>query len=145
LGTPLPNIQLADLSGKSLQDDEVRKGRVFLAILSPSCEACLVEGKFLKTVIERYSNFRFYGVFIFWRSEDLNEAESKFPANLKLFLDKDYALVKTFGIRSVPLKIYLENGVIKRIWQGAEDTPQNEARFLNDLDNIAKRQSREDK
>ncbi len=139
IGKPLPNIELANFSGKTLGDGEFRKGKVLITLLSPECESCLVEGKFLGTVIEKYSNFRFYGVLVFWKGEDISKTGEKFPISLKLFLDKDYAFVKALGVKSVPLKIYLEDGITTKIWQGASNTQKNELSFLNDLDEISKK------
>jgi hypothetical protein len=63
--------------------------------------------------------------------------EGKFPTNLKLFVDEDFLLVKALEVRSVPLKIYLEDGVIKKIWSGTANNPQIEGKFLKDLDEIS--------
>jgi hypothetical protein len=97
----------------------------------------LKEGRFLESIIEKYKNLRFYGALVFGRDRSLSQVEGKFPANLKLFVDEDFLLVKALEVRSVPLKIYLENGVIKKIWSGTATNQQIEGMFLKDLDEIS--------
>lgn len=103
IGTSLPVSRLVDFSGKILSDDELRRGKVFLVLLSTDCDACLKEGQFLESIIEKYKNLRFYGALVFWQDRSVGHMEGKFPTNLKLFVDEDFLLVKSLEVRSVPL------------------------------------------
>jgi hypothetical protein len=144
ISKPLPASRLVDLSGKMLSDDELRRGRVFLVLLSADCDACLKEGRFLESIIEKYKDLRFYGALVFWQDRSVSHLEGKFPANLKLFFDEDFIMVKALEVRSVPLKIYLEDGIIKKIWSGAVPDSQAEGKFLKELGEISNRQGEEE-
>lgn len=139
IGKSLPVSRLVDFSGKMLSDDELRRGKVFLVLLTADCDACLKESQFLKSIIEKYKSLRFYGALVFWQDQSINRVEGKFPTNLKLFIDEDFLLVKALEVRAVPLKIYLEDGIIKKIWSGTATNPQIEGKFIEELDEISKR------
>jgi len=139
VGKPLPTHRLTDLSGKMLGDDELRRGKVFLVLLTVDCEACLKEGRFLEPIIDKYKNLRFYGALVFQQDISAEALKGKFPSNLKLFVDKDSLLLRGLKARAFPLKIYLENGVIRNIWAGTPNSPQVEGKFLEELGEISKR------
>lgn len=139
VGKPLPTNRLTDLSGKMLSDDELRRGKVFLVFLTPDCEACLKEGWYLEPIIDKYKNLRFYGALVHQWDISADALGGKFPSNLKLFVDKDSLLLEALKARAFPLKIYLENGIIRNIWIGTPSSPQVEGKFLEELDEISKR------
>jgi hypothetical protein len=118
VGQPLPQSRLVDADGSASDDAEVRKGKVVLAFVSPECDACLDESKFLATVVKQRGDVRFYGVVSFAESKDaLRPAEGKFP--FKLLFDEGSFLRKGLSIKRLPTKVYLEDGVIKKTWIGS--------------------------
>ena len=139
VGKPLPTNRLTDLSGKILSDDELLRGKVFLILLTADCEACLKDGRFLEPIIEKYKNLRFYGALVSHQDISADTLKGKFPPNLKLFVDKDSLLLRALKVQAFPLKIYMENGVIKNIWTGTPGSPKIEGEFLDELDEISKR------
>src|SRR6266498_1294964 len=131
----IPQARLVDVSGNFLQDNELRRGKVILVLLSSECEACLKDGQFLKAVISKYSNIRFYGALLFWSEITVDHIEDKFP--MKLFYDQDALLRHGLGVKSTPMKIYLEDGDVKKVWVGTPITPQAESAFIKEIDEIS--------
>ncbi len=135
IGKPLPIPKLVDFSGNTLIDDELRQGKVILILLSSECEACYKDGQFLKTVVEKYRNIRFYGALLFWSDQSVAHIENKFP--MKLFFDQDSVLRQSLEVKSVPLKIFLEDGVVRKIWAGTPTNSQTEGEFIRNLEEFA--------
>jgi hypothetical protein len=131
LNTPFPEVDLIDLSGASFDDDELRRGKVVLVLLSSECDACFTEGYFLKTVFDQCSNVRFYGAILFWSDRSVNQAQDKFP--FRLFLDRDSLLRKAFEVKAVPIKLFLKDGIIEQAWTGATTTSQLRNEFIKSL------------
>lgn len=133
--TPLPDAKFFNLKNEILADDELRKGKVILVFVSPTCDACQSEGKFLKDLIHKRDDVRFYGIVAFGKAkETLEVSESKFP--FKMFYDAEALLTLNLKITKVPVKIYLEDGIIKKVWGGATITEDKKSEFINWLDSI---------
>jgi hypothetical protein len=135
INKPLPQAQLLDTYGAKVDEQILRKGRVVLIFLTPDCQACLVESEFLRTVISRRGDVTFYGLVAFGKRMDSPQAAGKiFP--FKVFYDDGDTLVFSMGINRVPVKIFLENGIIKKGWIGAATNDQAKASFTAWLDEL---------
>jgi len=51
INQPLPKANLVNISGKVLDDEKLRRGKVILVFTMTDCEPCNDENEFLKTVI----------------------------------------------------------------------------------------------
>jgi len=136
IGQPLPAAELIDFNGHALGDGELRSGKVVLVLLSPDCQPCSMEGQFLETLVNRYSDLRFYGALLFWSDRSLKGVEGKFP--VKLFVDKGMLLQQALEVKALPLKILLENGVVKKVWAGTSVTSGARDAFCRDLEEATK-------
>lgn len=132
---PLPEAKLFNLDSEILPDADLRKGKVVLIFVSPTCEACQAEGEFLKNLVEKRNDVKFYGVVSLGKPEKVLEAsQGKFP--FKIFYDGENLLTSKLGIRKVPIKIYLEDGVIKKVWGGATVDVAKQKEFTDWLGNV---------
>jgi len=95
-----------------------------------------MEGKFLEPLVNRYSDLRFYGALLFWSDQSRKGVEGKFP--VKLFVDKDMLLQQALEVKVTPLKILLENGVVKKVWVGTSTTSGARDAFCRDLEEATK-------
>jgi hypothetical protein len=105
-----------------------------LVLLSSECESCAKEGRFLKAIISKYTGLRFYGAMLFWSDRSAGDIEGKFP--MKLFFDHDALLRQALEVKAVPLKIYLEEGIVKKVWAGTAVTPEAQRAFVIDLEEV---------
>jgi thiol-disulfide isomerase/thioredoxin len=120
VGKPLPECRLSGVGDRPLAPEELRKGKVVLVLLTTGCEACRADVGALKELVERRKDIRFVGVMSFEQSDELLRlAESKFP--FKVFRDERMELAQALNLARVPVKIYLEDGVVKQSWDGAVD------------------------
>ncbi len=135
IGKPLPPARFVDSSDQVLDDQTIRNGRVILVFGTPDCDACKREARFLKTVVDQRPDVRFYGVISYGEKKSaLLAAEQVFP--FKVFFDEQGQLASALGINRVPIKIFLENGIIQKAWGGAtvdEDAKLAFSQWLADL------------
>lgn len=132
---PLPEGKLIDEFNQQLPNSQLRHGRLFLVFITPSCDACMKESKFLSTIIGKYNKIPFYGVISFGDKDvALREAKDKFP--FKVFYDDHFQIAGPLGITRVPVKLYVEDGVIKKAWGGATVEDQAKADFVKWLDDL---------
>lgn len=132
---PLPEAKLFDINSQILPDEELRKGKVILIFVSPTCEACHTEGEFLQNLFEKRNDVKFYGVVSFGKPrEPLDASQNKFP--FKVFYDGESSLALTLKITKVPIKIYLEDGIIKKVWGGASVNEDKKTEFITWLENV---------
>jgi hypothetical protein len=47
INRPLPKANLVNISGESIKDEDLRRGRVVLAFMMPDCVPCNQENEFL--------------------------------------------------------------------------------------------------
>jgi thiol-disulfide isomerase/thioredoxin len=135
LHQPLPDSSLTELSGAVLDNSELRRGKVMLVLMTSECPLCVEEGQFLRTVIGKRDDVRFYGVVPYGTDKEvLREAADKFP--FKLFFDEGYRLRRALKINRVPVKIYLEDGIIKKTWVGSTPFFRAEAEFGSWLESL---------
>lgn len=133
---PLPEAHFIDINDNKLDDKFVRTGNVILAFVTPTCGACKREAEFLKTVVGKNRHIQFYGIVSFGdKQSSLAEAQKVFP--FKVFFDEEGKLAASLGIHRVPIKIYLENGAVKKVWGGAttDETAKNE--FVKWLESVS--------
>jgi len=87
------------------------------------------ESEFLKGVVNKRADVRFYGVVSFGDMEySLREAKRKFP--FAVFYDRGFKLAGQLGIKRVPIKIFVDNGIIKKSWGGATVDEKAKAEFI---------------
>lgn len=117
-GKSLPEADLIDENSKPLPESELKNGRIVLVFITSDCDACRKESEFLKSVVGKRTDVRFYGVISFGDMESsLRDAKEMFP--FKVFYDRGFRLAGQLGIKRVPIKIFVDNGVIKKSWGGA--------------------------
>lgn len=125
IGTQLPKCRLVDHTGEAVDESLFKNGKIILVFTTVDCDYCLEESKFLNSVIAKNPKIPFYGVVLFSSDREiLKYVESKFP--FKVFLDEDSLLRKAFDIKGVPIKLYLENGVVKKAWIGSTQESQKD-------------------
>jgi thiol-disulfide isomerase/thioredoxin len=133
MNKPLPAANLVDSSGVRLEDSVLRHGKVVLVFVAPKCPACDTEIAFLKTVISQHSDVSFFGVVSFGVSGGLpKDLEKDFP--FKLYTDNEPRLTGALGLYRVPIKVFLENGIIRKSWKGATTDEAERVAFAKWLD-----------
>jgi peroxiredoxin len=134
-GDSLPAAELVDESNQPLDDSQLRQGKVVLVFITPDCDACLKESEFLKGLVSKRADVRFYGVISFGDMENsLREAKQKFP--FQVFYDRGSRLKLQLGIDRVPIKIFVDNGIIKKSWGGATVDEKKKANFIRWLGEV---------
>jgi hypothetical protein len=133
---PFPHAQLVDVYGLRVDDQKLRTGRVIVVFVTPDCDACVGESKFLQTMIGRRKDVSFFGLVPFGKHPDNPEVAKKtFP--FEVFYDENNAFVGTMGINRVPVKVFLEDGIIKKGWIGAALTDAAKQSFIEWLDGLS--------
>ncbi len=134
-GKPLPEAHLIDLADAQLDEQMLRRGKVILVFVTPQCSACEKEGQFLQTVVNQRKDVSFYGVVSYGeKKEALEAANRKFP--FKVFYDEGFHLAGKLGIHRVPIKIFLEDGLIRKAWGGATTDAPAKLAFTQWLENL---------
>lgn len=135
INVPLPEARLVDVSGAQLENDFLRRGKVVLVFLSLDCHPCATESEFLQTIVNRRRDVNFYGIISYGRRPPAPETpENHFP--FRLLFDEGAQLATRLGITRVPIKVYLEDGIIKRAWGGATNDEQGKIAFTEWLENL---------
>jgi len=127
-GNSLPSADLVDEANQPFADSQLKNGRVVLVFMSTDCDACETESEFLKDLVNTRSDVRFYGVISFGDRDSLREAKRKFP--FEVFYDRGFKLAGQLGIKRVPIKVFVDNGVIKKSWGGATVDEKKKADFI---------------
>ena len=127
-GNSLPSADLVDEANQPFADSQLKNGRVVLVFMSTDCDACETESEFLKDLVNTRSDVRFYGVISFGDRDSLREARRKFP--FEVFYDRGFKLAGQLGIKRVPIKVFVDNGVIKKSWGGATVDEKKKADFI---------------
>lgn len=135
INKPFPQAQLVALDGSKVDEEIIRKGKVIVVFVTTDCDACETESKFLQTVLDRRKDVAFYGIVPFGpRPDSAYAAAQKFP--FKLFYDENDSFVFSMGVNRVPVKVYLEDGIIKKGWIGAVRTDDARTSFIQWLDSL---------
>lgn len=128
-GKSLPSAELVNESNQPLADSQLKTGRVVLVFITSDCKACLKESEFLKGMVSKRTDIRFYGVISYGdMATSLREAKQKFP--FEVFYDRGFKLAGQLGINRVPIKIFVDNGIIKKSWGGATVEEKAKADFV---------------
>lgn len=128
LNKPLPEAHLVDVTGAELNYSDLQKGKVILVLVTEGCRLCLDEADFLNTVVNLRDDVRFYGIVPFGADRSvLKSAEAKFP--FKLYFDEGGLLGDALQVDKVPIKLYLEGGILKGGWGGATNDDAKKAEF----------------
>jgi len=131
---PLPEVSFSDANDNKLPEDEIRKGKVVLIFLMTDCHYCESETAFVNQLITKRNDIKFYGIIsVGDKKKQLEIASTKYPINV---VYDDSLLFAKLGINRVPIKIYLENGVIKKAWDGASNDETKKAKFISWLEGI---------
>jgi hypothetical protein len=132
---PLPEADLVNLSGTRLSDERLRHGKVVLVFTLTTCKPCDQENEFLKTVINIRNDISFFYVIPMGiKTEVLRQAQDKYC--LETFFDQGSMLAKKLEVYQVPIKVFLEDGIIKKIWVEATVTDQRRSEFQNWLNGL---------
>ena len=134
INKPFPEAQLVETSGAKADEQLLRRGKVVVVFVTMDCDACETDGKFLRTVLDRRKDVAFYGIIPFGQRPEPEAAAQKFPFNV--FYDQNGSFVSSMGINRVPVKVYLEDGIIKKGWIGAIRTDEQKTSFVNWLDSL---------
>lgn len=127
---PLPEADLVNISGMRLGDDRLRHGKVVLVFTLTTCKPCDQENEFLRTVINTRNDISFFYVIPMGiKTEALREARDKYC--LETFFDQGSILAKKLEVYQVPIKVFLEDGIIKKTWVEATVTDQRRSEFQN--------------
>lgn len=128
INQPLPQANLVNISGQRLDDEKLRRGRVILVFEMIDCEPCDDENRFLKTVMDSRKDVSFFYVIPFGnKKQALQLAQDKYAA--ETFYDSGSMLSQSLEIYQVPIKVFLEDGVIKKVWLDATDNDQKQVEF----------------
>jgi len=131
---PLPDVSFSDVNGNKLPEDEIRKGKVVLMFLMTDCHYCESEATFVNQLITKRNDIKFYGIISGGdKRKQLETASAKFPISV---LYDDSLLAVKLSITKVPIKIYLEDGVIKKAWGGASVDETRKAEFVSWLEGV---------
>ena len=105
-----------------------------LVFLNPGCGACHTEIEFLKTVVSKRDDLRYYGVASLGNARPDMEAEKQSP--FKVYNDQGSRLAIGLGITKIPVKVFVEDGFIKKVWGGASSTDETQLAFVHWLDEL---------
>jgi hypothetical protein len=96
--------------------------------MMPDCPACDRENEFLKTVATSRKDVSFVYVLPFGNKDVvLKSAQVKY--DVEPFFDEGSNMSKTLDLYQVPIKVFLENGIIKRTWLDATVDSRKQAEF----------------
>src|SRR5215212_5291543 len=119
----LPPAELVNIFGTRLDDQRLRHGKVVLVFTLTSCKPCDQENEFLKTLISSRKDVNFFYVIPMGVKADvLREAHAKYA--FETFYDEGSMLARNLEIYQVPLKVFVQDGVIKKTWVEATVTDQ---------------------
>ena len=128
IGKQLPAGRFIAAGKKPVPDHSWRKGKVVLVFLTTGCDACLAEGRFLRSVVDQRKDVAFLGVLSFEQDEQaLSKAQTLFP--FPVVRDERMLLMRSLDVTGVPFKIYLEDGVVRKTWGGAAMTEEERSDF----------------
>jgi peroxiredoxin len=130
----LPKMSLLLSDFEEIPDNNLRKGHVILVFFSPTCDACRTEAKFLEGVIDKRADVNFYGITSNITPSTSRLIEQQFP--FRILIDREMLLTFSLGIKSVPFKVYLKDGIVKKFWRGATVNESEQKEFIDWLENL---------
>jgi hypothetical protein len=128
INKPLPKADLINISGKLLDDERLRRGKVVLVFTMPDCPPCNQENEFLKTVGTTRKDVTFFDIIPFGdKSQALKSAQGKYA--FETFFDDGSMLSRSLQLYQVPLIVFVEDGIIKRTFLSATIEKQQQTEF----------------
>ncbi len=128
LNKPLPKADLVDLAGKHLDDERLRRGKVVLAFTLTECKPCDQENEFLKTIVGNRKDITFiYVIPLGNKDQALKLAQSKYA--FETFFDDHSMLSRSLQVYQVPIKIFLQDGIIRKTWLDSAIEPPMQTQF----------------
>ncbi len=128
IGTALPSAHLIDISGNLLDNSILKGKRVILVFVMPECRACDDEATFLSSVIGAHKKIEWIGVLPFGeKGQTLKEAQGKYP--FRVFYDENGLLSRSLEIDRVPIKVFVDGGLIRKVWIGSTGSEELKTEF----------------
>ena len=134
INRPLPKANLVNISGSFLDDEKLRRGKVIVLFTMTDCEPCDQENDFLKNVVKRKDIPFIYVIPFGTKDESLKVAQSKYA--FETYFDDGSQLSRVLELYKVPIKVFLEDGIIKKTWVGATVDNQQRTDFEEWLANL---------
>jgi len=101
----------------------------------PDCNSCDQENEFLKTVVNTDKGVNFIYIIPFGNKEEtLKLAHEKYA--LEPFFDEGSMLARKLQLRQVPIKVFVEDGIIKQTWIDAILTSEEQSDFNHWLNTL---------
>lgn len=117
-----------NISGEVMADERLRRGRVVLVFMMPDCKPCDQENEFLKTVVASRQDVSFVYVIPFGdKDQELRLAHGRYA--LEPFFHIGSGLSRNLQLYQVPIKIFLEEGIIRKTWLHAALHDWEQAEF----------------
>lgn len=117
LGKPFPKYELIDLEGNALNYKKIYNGNVIIIVVNNNCSFCKDEAKFLRSRISKYTGVKFIGILAFGSILELKSMKSVFP--FEIFNNPDGKIIKELYLRGVPTKLFIKDGYVRKIMEGA--------------------------
>lgn len=135
INQPLPKTNLVNISGEPYEDEKLRRGRVVLVFMMPDCKPCDTEHEFLKLVAGTRQDVSFVYVIPFGdKDQTLRAARDKYA--LDPFFDLGSGLSRKLQLYQVPVKLFVEDGIIKKTWLDATSDEQEVSEFKGWLNSL---------
>ena len=135
INQPLPPANLVNISGERLDDQKLRQGKVVLIFSLLECTPCDQENEFLKTAVGNRKGVSFFYVIPFGKKDQaLKAAQSKYA--FETVFDQSSMLSRSLQVYQVPIKIFGEDGIIKKTWLDATLEPEKQAEFKQWLNGL---------
>jgi peroxiredoxin len=117
-GQALPQTDLRELYGKSVDPTLLRKGKVLLVFFTTNCPACQKEMKLIsETKSELAGKVRIYGVGV-QGANDVTRFNEENGIQTSSLLDKDGQLMRSLSVKYFPAKFLIDDGEIVKTWFG---------------------------
>jgi hypothetical protein len=129
IGRTLPRVDFIDSDNKSFSSQRLESEEAIIAVLSSGCPACTQEVGFLKSVLENDRHLKFYGLVTFSDYQDVFAHQDRYP--FKLLYDESEGFIKQLEIDRVPIKLFCDHGVIKKVWVGSTGSEEDRISFTN--------------
>lgn len=138
-GRDFPAGRFTNLSGATLDDRLLRTGKVIIVFVSPECDVCDSESQFLRPLVNSRRDVKFYGIIPIGNRESALTAASqpnRYP--FEVYYDDDFVYQRASSAIKIPIKIFLENGIVKRTWEGAARDGSEKIAFSKWLEDLTK-------
>ena len=135
IGMQLPEGDFIDSDNHVVSSSVLKQEKAVIVAVASNCSACADEVSFLKTVVEKEKNVKFYGLLVYSDPNDLFTRKDKYP--FKVLYDRSENLKNKLGIDRTPIKIFCDHGVIKKVWVGSTTVDPDKKQFTDWLASIS--------